>query len=469
MGNRPNDVHLHDLGFYTSPNQFGHVTAAQIPMLDHYPERAMVLPGISVLSNRASIQDILSAHHDLRELGIGAKEVFIVPETKLAHGLCNSPENLERVKRHMDETGGMIRLFHPTKGILKHLKRAGFRRGEHVMVPPLMLVQFLNDKLELRRIGEGLIPRINWYGEHILVPTDKGFASRVIWRYDARRVAFWPWLRFPYYRTCKGEDASRQCIRSMLRKFECVFIKEPALGGGAGMLRITRETPVERIDRFLHAYATGECTLIVDEGIEGVDISVQWFIHPDGRVEKRFITRQYIVGNSLHVGNGIAPALCPHHALPENWSEEEKVSTCMHAWENTEPIVQWACEHGYVGPIGFDLRATRRYGITYILECNGRFTAAGYPASVQEQLGNNVAVGMRNCKVDVDGGYNGAKRALGDLMLTSREGSGIIIATPGSLSLPLEERKTFLIAVGKDLVEVEALFDESVRRLSLQR
>ncbi len=254
----------------------------------------------------------------------------------------------------------------------------------------------------------------------------------------------------------------------MLKKCACVFIKEPTLGGGAGMLRITRATPAEKIDRFLHIYATGGCTLIVDEGIEGMDISVQWFIHPDGRVEKRFITRQYIVGDSLHIGNGIESSLHPHRVLPGDWTEEEKISACEHAWKNTEPLVAWAQKHGYVGPIGFDLRATKKYGMTYILECNGRFTAAGYPASVQEQLGGNRAVAMRNCKVGVDGGYESAKKALGSLMLTSCEGSGVIIAMPGSLSLPLEERKTFLIAVGKDLTEVEALFDESVKRLSFQ-
>lgn len=430
MGNRPNDVHLHDLGFYTAPNEFGHVTASQIPGLDRYAERALVLPGITVVPNGAPSAEMSFAYRDLRDLGIGASEVIIVPRANLVQGLRSSPRMAD-IKRHMGETGGMFRLYYPTRAQMRHLKRAGFKRGEHVLAPPQSAVRVLNDKLELRRVGEEL--NVEHY--------------------------------FPPYRTCVGTRAAREQIEEMLSRYECVFIKEPTLGGGAGMLRITRATPANQINTFLRTFASGECTLIVDAGIRGVDISVQWFIHPDGQTVRRFMTRQYIDGDSAHMGNGIAPTSCPHHALPDEWSEIIKVAVSAKAWAVTQPFVAWAREHHYVGPIGFDLRANDDYEVR-ILECNGRFTAAGYPASVQEQIGNNAAVAMRNCKTRVNGGYRGAKRALGSLMLSSRGASGIIISMPGCLYLPPKERKTALIAVGRDLAEVEALLGEATERLS---
>lgn len=430
MGNRPHDVHLHDLTFYTEPNQFGHVTASQIPGLDRYAERALVLPGITVVPNGAPSVEMSFAYRDLRELGIGASEVIIVPRANLVQGLRAS-SHMTNIKRHVEKTGGMFRLFYPTRGQMRNLKRAGFRRGEHVLAPPQSAVRVLNDKLALRRVGETL--NVDHY--------------------------------FPPYRTCVGARATREQIKEMLALYECVFIKEPTLGGGAGMLRVTRTTRADKIDAFLRAFASNECTLIVDAGISGVDISVQWFIHPDGQTVRRFMTRQYIDGDSAHMGNGIAPMLSPHHALPDNWPEIIKVVVSAKAWAVTEPFVTWAQTHHYVGPIGFDLRANEN-GEVRVLECNGRFTAAGYPASVQEQIGNNAAVAMRNCKTRVNGGYKGAKRALGDLMLSSRDASGIIMAMPGCLHLPPKERKVALIAVGRDLAEAEALLGEATERLS---
>jgi hypothetical protein len=242
---------------------------------------------------------------------------------------------------------------------------------------------------------------------------------------------------------------------------ELVVVKRPDLESGVGQLLIDSHTTEEQIFAYVREYCTGRRPIIVEEGVFGIEGSVQWHVSPQG-LEPRFFSRQYTHAGT-HQGNVIAPegAEC----LPKEWPLAWRKRVVEKIWATTETFVKWVAARGFIGPIGFDFIINKN--AFSLLECNARTTAATYLESVRWQIERqgyaNVTAAMKNAYPKRTLTWKDAVRTLeqhpNKLAYDMKTGVGVIVANPRLFHL--DSPKCLLISVGADIAQAELSLEQA--------
>ncbi len=421
-------IRIHDFTFYARPNADG-FCLGDIPGIGMYPDRSILLPGTCYLDGGAHaevIEEYLQSY--LRPLGIGAKSVRFVKGDSLFQGILNDPT--ERAWLQDKLSNGIpttLEAFSasPDWELLTSSLNIDPAR---LRTPLSSVMRMLDDKEAFRRLActLGL--------EH----------------------------QFPKHVFALEPDETLAQIRVFRKRFpRLVVVKRPDLESGVGQLLIRPDTPEEAIEEYVRVYCTTHRPIIIEEGVFGVEGSLQWHVGKNG-IEPRFFGRQY-THNGFHEGNVIS-----HDGLdclPSEWPRAVRRQRVEDLWEATRVYVEWIAERGHMGPIGFDFFVNPD-GF-HFLECNARTTAATYLESVRwqvERLGfSNLSAAMKNTYPKRARDWRSVvaeiERAGKHLAFRPEEGSGVLIANPRLLHLP--HPKCLSIAIGRSVEEAETMLEIS--------
>lgn len=402
-----------------------------IPGIAQYPDRSVLLyKGTSYLDG-SSYSDVAEDHLKtyLHSFGIGASEIRFVTGDTLFEGILSDPVESERLRLQL--TNG-----HPTTLEAFSACDEFDRFVASLNIDPLRLrtpmtsvMRMLDDKEAIRRLARTL--ELNdVFPEHV-------FAS------DRHEVI--------------------AHIREFRERYpELVVVKRPDLESGVGQLLIKPDTSEDEIFAYVREYCTGHRPIIIEQGVFGVEGSVQWHVSPEG-IEPRFFSRQYTHAGA-HQGNVIA--FDGESCLSNEWPFMKRKQIVRRIWSATETFVKWIAQRGFIGPIGFDFIVNPN--AFYILECNARTTAATYLESVRWQVGQQnpgrtICAAMKNAYPKHGKDWKEAvSRLYHNVGYNPRLGTGVIVANPRLFHL--DTPKCLLIAIG-DSVEFAEHQLETARQI----
>ncbi|OGL98717.1 hypothetical protein A2318_03850 [Candidatus Uhrbacteria bacterium RIFOXYB2_FULL_45_11] len=419
-------IRIHDFTFYARPNADG-FSLGDIPGIGMYPDRSALLPGTCFLDG-GSHTDVAEEHlyGYLHVLGIGANEIRFVKGDSLFEGILNDPVECERLCREL--SNGVPTTLEAFSASDQWDRFVGALNIDpsRLRTPATSVMRTLDDKESIRRLAHTL-------------GLDDVFPKHVF-----------------------TLDAHETLVR--INEFRDQFprlivVKRPDLESGVGQLLIDAQTTEEQIFAYVHEYCTGHRPIIVEEGVFGIEGSVQWHVSPKG-CEPRFFSLQYTQAGT-HQGNVIAPTGVA--CLPDEWPLAWRMRVVEKIWATTETFVKWVAARGFIGPIGFDFILNKN--AFSLLECNARTTAATYLESVRwqiEQRGHkNVTAAMKNAYPKRALTWKDAVRMLeqhpNKLAFNKETGVGVIVANPRLFHL--DAPKCLLISVGTDIEQAEAYLE----------
>lgn len=401
----------------------------EIPGIDMYPDRSAMLPGTIYLDG-TSHTDVVEEHlaSYLRPMGIGASEIRFVKGDTLFDGILSDPRERDRLFRELSNgKPTTLEAFSACADFDRFVASLNID-PVRLRTPMTSVMRMLDDKEAIRRLAHTL-ELDHVFPEHIFTYEKQETLARI------REYR----IQFP----------------------KLVVVKRPDLESGVGQLLITQDTTDEKISAYVHEYCTGHRPIIVEQGVFGIEGSVQWHVSPLG-IEPRFFSRQY-THDGAHEGNVIAEngVSC----LPHEWSLETRAKIVKCVWKTTEKFVDWIAKRGFIGPIGFDFIANPNS--FYLLECNARTTAATYLESVRWQIEQrysaHVCAAMKNAYPKRVQNWKQAVHALEcemeGLAFHPEFGSGVILANPRLFHLP--SPKCLLIALQGSVQQAEYTLEKA--------
>lgn len=419
-------IRMHDFTFFIDPsaNTDGH-TLGDISGIGFYPDRAMLLPGVCYLQAGEGEDELREYHENyLNPFGLGASELRFVGGTSLFDGVLSDPEEVSKLRKNMECPNATLEAFLSTREWERFITSVGVNPHK-LRTPARDAMELFDDKEHIRHLA-----------------SEMGLESY-----------------FPQHVFVSGKEEAWSAIRAYRGRFrDMVVVKRPDLESGQGQILIRPTTSEQVIWEYLDRYAGGERRLIVEQGVPGVELSLQWRISPRHQVQGRFVSRQYTEGG-VHQGNVIG---CKGiDALDAGMGEATRRTVVFLAWQMTRHLIEEGIRRGLVGSVGFDLMYNPNTGHLFLLECNTRTTAATYLESVRHQMhlyrnqrpkrrGGPVSAAMRNVyPVDCpsyEDVWNRLKlSSMGDINLhVPGAGYGVVIAMPRLLRL--KEPKCLIIA-----------------------
>lgn len=338
----------------------------QISGVGYYGDRALVLSADTVLV-QADPPDwpvLRSYHKYLNQLGFGSREVIFVPS--MGHGaLMESimdPRNkalLDRIRAQL-AMGYQLRAFSSGGHFAKFKQQLGEYLPESLLTCDHPIMRQIDNKAGFREIAQEL-----------------NQSSAV-----------------PGYVFCTTSEEVRAKLRSGLQMGQTFFMKCEDLEGGDGIMMVSPDTAEAEVSSYIDRYVDGVRRIIIDEAIFGEDVSVQWFLRPDGPVPL-FFSRQYMNGSS-HAGNVVS---ANEWEPLVGWGGDAAKTIVNRAWEQTRPFASHAWNNGGRGNLGFDLKLRGSDHRPFILEVNARFTAGTVVHAVRTQVPSGCAVAMRNVSI----------------------------------------------------------------------
>lgn len=418
-------IRVHDFSKYAK-------ILGKIPGIALYPDRAALLPGVCYADRCGSdvLDDYLERY--LRQIHIGADQIrFVDASTDLFHGILCDERNRDLLRAEMKAqvTSTTLEGFAACDRWDQFVADLGVS-PEHLRTPTHSIMKILDDKEAIRRLALSF-NELDLFPEHVFA-------------YSADEV----WISLQQFRS---------------RFPNLVVLKRPDLESGVGQLLVRPDTTDVEIAAYLATYGGSERPIIVEEGIPGVDGSLQWYISPDG-YERRFVSRQYTQGG-FHEGNVISPNGA--ELFPSDWPFSVRQDLIERAWLSTEPFVVWVKERGYLGPLGFDFMMNM-YAYR-LLECNARTTAATYLEGVRVQVQNQghgaVCAAMRNAYPTTAKNWHEVLAIWQEhnLAYDPKTGHGVILGHPRLLTL--EHPKCLAIAISNSVAEAEATLMRSLEIL----
>lgn len=421
-------IRIHDFTFCALPNADG-FSLGEIPGIGMYPDRSALLPGTCFLDG-GSHADVAEEHLRayLHPLGIGANEIRFVKGESLFEGILNDPVECARLCREL--SNGVPTTLEAFSASDEWDRFVGALNIDpsRLRTPATSVMRTLDDKESIRRLAHTL-------------GLDDVFPKHVF--------------------TLEVHETLAR-IQEFRNQFpQLIVVKRPDLESGVGQLLIGPQTTEEQIFAYVREYCTGHRPIIVEEGVFGIEGSVQWHVSPQG-MEPRFFSLQYTHAGT-HQGNVIAPTGVA--CLPKEWPLAWRERVVEKIWATTETFVKWVAARGFIGPIGFDFIMNKN--AYSLLECNARTTAATYLESVRWQIERqgfaNVTAAMKNAYPKRVLRWKDAVRMLeahpNKLAFNAKTGVGVIVANPRLFHL--DSPKCLLIAVGADIAQAESYLERA--------
>ncbi len=502
---------------------FGHIGA--VPGVEHYADRALLLPvDIAVVLDDGEDLDAYLAY--LRSADIGPKRVLRVKGRNLIAGLSADPAAIEEMHAHA-RRGGCLQVFCMTEELEEFFARHGISR-RCIHSAPLSIARRMNDKAELRRIAKdcgleiAFLPHVATRDPRAVMAAVKSFLARpereaefvvvkrtnlasgdglMFIRRDASeaeaeervrehlREHSWNELTVTLHNELRREEGrhavlgkndvrdvekTAEIVRAMLRDADehgFVSVGRKNFAGGAAFKIRPGQNFIDDLQQYLMDHCRNE--IIVEAGFEHEAFSTQIVVGDDKSFRFLGPTKQIVDRNGHHLGN-IMVRFFDGSLAGKGLTREDKIT--MEAYSLTLTKYAYEQMEGYRDTIGFDFMKRKRDGAVFVLECNGRQTAATYPLAVNAQLEGRIREPFTapkservNWGIVMHNAVPTTARSWGALLqkLGNRLFSGMYGALPFNIRLmKLEKPACGVVAVGESLDAALALMDDVQARLS---
>jgi hypothetical protein len=321
----------------------------KIKGLGSYASRALVQNGIvySGYEDPDSRRDIVENHNWLREIEVGASKLVLVRGSDLVGGILKEDKALG----HLDNIRAAIKAgmpldFYLSRGLEPFVQKLGIG-WDQISTPPPVIAERFDDKYRLRCMGNNL----------------------------RMHQAFSPWELVDAEFDAVMQARKRVLERSQkLISTDIVYLKVHDYDGGAGIMRLNADTPLQSLRDFLEEF-NGH-SLIIDAGypedVFDTEICSMKVLFHEGHWEPLFFSKM-IIENNAHKGNVVAIG---QDVVSE---EVQNLAKMMFAPFNNE-----AAQGGYGNLVPrtacIDFLVVRYRGATHVfmLEYNARSSAADY-------------------------------------------------------------------------------------------
>lgn len=418
MDIRPPQTLVHDM---SSP--FGFLRNLRARGLDSYPSRAAVFSQGVVVTGADSgmcALDIQANHQSLQRMGIGAKELVVVPGTNLQQGLLRNPELLRHVRHAIFERGRPLSLY-LARGMEPLLAALGVRWQE-TDAAVWEVASLFDDKHTCRLLG--------------------------------RELGVTPC--FPAWQFIQGEcslDSLEQARAEVLCTANwrglpttVVALKRQDYDGGEGIFFWEKTTSASELLAYCEEH--GAHGFLMEAGyprhlFRTYEVSLQVLIGELGwRVD--YPTLQ-LTRDRVHMGNVLAVGepLLESRVL-------ERIQTMVAPFCREAVRTGFGC--GRSRNMGFDFLVVEHNGETqvFLLEINARNTAPCYAKAVLDQAAprfqGHCTVAMVNRQVSAGQTHFSLERQLDGLIWDGTKRPGVIIGNPASIS----HGKVTLFVVGQN-------------------
>lgn len=446
---------------------FGHMSGF-VKGVDYYCDRAILLPvdTVYVLKDESG-KGLVEEHQAfLRrpEVALGPNNVVQVSGSDIFAGIMSDRLVLEKLQR-ATMNGSCMQIFCMTKRAEAFFAESLISK-HCIDSAPLEIANKLNDKVELRRIGESM-------------GLSHAFLDYVV----ADEIE-------------KTKSAVKTFLARPQEEVPFAVVKQVDRAGGDGFLRIMRG---DDLDELLLPYFEryGNKRVLIEEGHPHKALSMQVAVGQPRSFQVVGWTRQLVEAErGRHFGNSMVRMATGHeHPLID---KEHRHS--MKVWSLLHSERAHAYPVRYRGILGYDymlLKRPRKDGRDlFLLECNARQTASTYPLAVSHQMEgrgkDEWGITMWNAVSTAAQSVGEVLAKLGDDLVFSGT-RGIIPFNPRLMALPEEHatkveritqeiesdsrerrllelgeapgRQVGIIAVGNDLVEAGRMGREAKARL----
>jgi hypothetical protein len=208
---------------------------------------------------------------------------------------------------------------------------------------------------------------------------------------------------------------------------------------------------LDHVEPYVREHAAAK-EVIVEAGFAHEPYSVQWEVGDDGPVYA-MSSGQLINEAFVHLGNVVS-------------SEDIDPPTADEMRRVSEPFVRHYWRRGYRGICGFDFMRAKTGGRLYLLECNGRVTAATYAIGVGRQVSERMpswAALMTNVHVPSSvRTFADLRKRLGRRLYNGRKG-----ALPFNVRcLGLDKPKFTVCCIGRDVTEAGIILGQVKAKLA---
>lgn len=404
-------VHAHDVAASF------HTLVGEVPGLACYNWRALVQRGTHVVGNHPCLDDY---RRYLKSVGIGDENGCVPVASDRIYDELRTDAAARRSVEERLAVGATFRPFAINPVDDQFLADTGWRRHS-VFAPTLSVSQMANDKAFLRQMIASTLQRPDLVPAFRVVNTPDQLAAAVEWAFK--------------------------------QPHDFVVVKVPRLASGAGMHFATR--PADAFAFGSSLITDGYTDVVVELGYHSVSCSMQYELRGPGQL--RFIggSLQIVSDHGrVHEGNVISA----DGDLP-GLSRVD----IAHAQKLFRPVVEWFAANGYVGILGYDFikthEPTPRF---FMIETNGRTTAATYPFAVGRQLDDRShhhwGIAMRNVYPAGVADFSALCRRLGSDLFNGRR--GILPMIPNALP-----GKACCLAVAENAPAASELLEDWERKL----
>ena len=375
--------------------------------LANYASRSLVCPGMTVTGadTQGTRLDIEDTFAYMRQIELGADQLVVVPGGDLTRGLLRYADELQQVQRSVAQ-GRPLSLFTPRLSFLVR-QMLGLRFRDTAAIEP-NLAELFDHKLSAR-----------------LLPGAAGHFTA--WRSMFRNLGDFDRLR----QQVLAEAAE-------VLETDSVMLKDPGADGGASNLLVGPGTDPAEVAQFLAEH--GHKQLVIEAAypadmFDMTEISAQVAVGLGGWKLLK-LTQQITEGNA-HKGNIVS--------VGQFLVDVQVYQAIMRA---IIPFCNEAVRRGVgrggqpdqemVRTIGIDLLVIRFAGMVfvYVIEINGRGTAAKYVCSFADQVaprfGGSCSVVMENTEIPKGMGHEDLIHHRVDGMLyDGTDRPGIVPGNPG--------------------------------------
>jgi hypothetical protein len=516
---------------------FGHL-GERIPGVAFYADRALLAPVDVAVIQSDGFDDYLCW---LRTVGIGPKRIVCVDDVNLFRGLLDGPAKVSEFSAGPDglrlhwnvelepikmlqayaRRGGKIQVFCMTEEAEAFFGRAGIDR-RHIQSAPLESSRKMNDKAELRRVGERagvrqaflpyaatrdpkrvmsevlrflaqppseaefvVLKRTNLAGGDGFLKIPRGLPeedvkARVV---EYLRAHHWNDLTLVTHREDgSAPDAERPMDRAAVRDHgkaceavAAAFAEDPLVShvsvtrtdivGGATVRFRRGEAFQQALRNYLDQHGRNE--ILVEAGFDHWAYSNLVVIRGWNNIRILGPTRQIVDDETgRHLGNMMLCQPDPT-AFPKGITghpmdvleKEDVVGMSLFSRRLAEEAHTREC--GYEDFLGFDYMKRKSDGRIFVFECNARLTASTYPLAIASQLtGRNWGIVMLNGIPTKARTFGELRDRLGDRLFRPVDG-GILPFNIRLMTLP--DPHCGMIAVAPTLPDALALMEEAKR------
>lgn len=481
---------------------------SQVSGVRWYSDRALLLPaGLAVIEK--GIDPAYLKWLKSPGVQLGPKEIVQVDGPNLWDGLEADREALDKVASFLRLQSGRIQPFVMTLETQEFFRRNGIGRRQ-IHGAPLEISRVMNDKAALRHLvddtrlfppnvstrdpetvmatvkkrmalpsneldfvvvkrtnlagGDGILflPLGSPYEEAVTEFMREQHANDI--RVVARRKGAHEYVLVHEGTTRERGEVSRLVHEFLSRpeKEVCdVIVYGMDILGNTSTPPITRQDDIEaRLGSFLTKHSDNE--IIIEYGYDSKSFSTQLMMDEGKGMHFLGVTEQIVDECGRHLGNKISRRRHPDRMPKEDWVTMEQYSR-LAAGLAHESV------NGYSGTIGFDFIKRKRDGSIYMIECNGRQTAATYPIAVSHQLEGRrpvLTIGGAdvNWGVMMLNGVTTTTRSFGEL--AERLGSKLLFeGTSGAIPfnirlMGLPSPKCGIITVADSIEQAEEMMKE---------